>query len=98
MNIKKYHGIVYRGINYVTPVSVEVEHICDSGIGRIDCIECEGTGYWPYGPAPEECGPCVECKGTGKVFINSFPPKIILKHFGDYDRMSEKIENQPEKL
>lgn len=38
--------------------------------GRITCFECGGTGDWPYGPTPTECGPCVDCKGTGKILVS----------------------------
>ncbi len=67
----KYAGVVYRGLNYVTPVDVIITHICQ-GVGQIDCIECDGTGWWPYGPTDKECGPCIECKGTSRVLISSF--------------------------
>ncbi len=40
------------------------------GIMPIACPECEGTGWWGYGPTPDECGPCVDCKGTGKILID----------------------------
>ena len=43
--LKMEKGIVYRGLNYVTPVEVVVTKIC-SGVGQIKCIECEGTGLW----------------------------------------------------
>ncbi len=68
--LKMEKGIVYRGLNYVTPVEVVVTKIC-SGVGQIKCIECEGTGWWAYGPT-EEDGPCIECKGTGKIYVGSF--------------------------
>lgn len=66
-----FQATVYRGLNYVTPVKVMAKQICP-GVAQIDCIECGGTGDWPFGPTPDECGPCVECKGTGKVYIGSF--------------------------
>lgn len=60
---------VDRGWKRETRVPVLVELITPE-IGRIPCLECEGTGYWGYGPTPAECGPCVECKGTGKIFVS----------------------------
>lgn len=44
--------------------------ILDCGDGRMPCFECHGTGDWPYGPTPAECGPCVDCKGTGKIMVS----------------------------
>ena len=38
------------------------------GIYKTGCFECEGTGWWGYGPPGTE-GPCNVCKGTGQIFI-----------------------------
>ena len=64
-------AIVYRGFKRETEVEVIVTEICpEMGVGQIDCIECEGDGWWGYGPTENECGPCVECKGSGRVLVN----------------------------
>lgn len=63
--------IGYFGFRRDTEIEVKpVDLGC--GAGRIDCIECEGTGDWTrFHPEPEN-GPyqCVVCKGTGKVLIS----------------------------
>lgn len=38
-------------------------------VGRVSCLECEGTGWWGYGPTSAECGPCINCKGTGRWYV-----------------------------
>lgn len=38
-------------------------------VSKINCIECNGTGWWAYGPEEEEPGPCVPCKGAGQVMV-----------------------------
>ncbi len=47
-----------------------IEILGDGCAGRMTCFECGGTGDWPYGPTPAECGPCVDCKGTGKILVS----------------------------
>lgn len=37
--------------------------------GRIACHECDGSGWWGYGPTEDENGPCVVCKGTGREWV-----------------------------
>lgn len=41
----------------------------ESPVGQVSCIECGGSGWWGYGPAPETNGPCIDCKGTGRVWV-----------------------------
>jgi hypothetical protein len=38
-------------------------------VAQIGCLECNGTGWWGYGPTPAEQGECVACKGTGRVWV-----------------------------
>jgi hypothetical protein len=38
-------------------------------VGKVPCIECLGTGWWGYGPTPNEQGPCIQCKGDGRVWV-----------------------------
>ncbi len=38
------------------------------GIYKTGCPECDGKGWWNYGP-PEEAGPCNVCKCTGQIYI-----------------------------
>jgi hypothetical protein len=47
-----------------------VEILGDGVAGRAACFECLGTGDWPFGPTPAECGPCVDCKGTGRILVS----------------------------
>lgn len=47
-----------------------VEIIGGGSAGRVACFECGGTGDWPFGPTPAECGPCVDCKGTGSIWMS----------------------------
>jgi hypothetical protein len=61
--------IIYRGFLRTTEVEQDVEDM-GCGAGRTKCIECEGTGWWGYGPTEKECGPCVECKGTGYILVS----------------------------
>ena len=51
--------------------TVEIEMLSpEIGAGRMSCPECEGTGWWGYGPTEAECGLCVDCKGTGKILVS----------------------------
>lgn len=38
-------------------------------VGQVSCIECDGSGWWGYGPVEEVNGHCVDCKGTGRVWV-----------------------------
>ena len=50
----------------------EAEHVRlvslpdDALVGRVACIECDGTGWWDFAPYAVPGAPCVECKGTGR--------------------------------
>jgi len=66
---KKRRVVVYRGWKRQTPIVVTIKIVCP-GVGKIDCIECKGSGWWGFGPTQTECGPCVECKGAGYVFVS----------------------------
>lgn len=45
------------------------------GVGRIACLECEGTGRWGYAAPEIPEHDCVDCKGTGRRFIMYWPMK-----------------------
>jgi hypothetical protein len=64
-------AILYRGMKRNTEVNINVDEI-DSLLGyrKIGCRECDGRGWWNYGPTENECGVCVDCKGTGFIYIN----------------------------
>jgi hypothetical protein len=62
-------AVVYCGWWQETPVAVSLRLVTPE-IGEITCIECNGTGWWGFGPTPAECGPCVDCKGTGRIFVS----------------------------
>ena len=38
-------------------------------IGQIVCLECDGTGDWPYHPELTDLE-CVTCKGTGLQYVS----------------------------
>lgn len=60
---------VYCGRNFATGIEREVRAVAP-GVGEIDCMECEGTGWWAF-MEPEIPGePCVQCKGTGRQLIS----------------------------
>lgn len=61
-------AVVYHGRRRETPVTVLLRLVTPE-IGETACIECNGTGWWGFGPTPAECDPCVECKGTGRMFV-----------------------------
>lgn len=62
---------VPRGFDRATLVCVSVDAAAVAlGAARVDCPECEGLGWWDYGPAGTEQD-CVECKGTGCVWIST---------------------------
>ncbi len=43
----------------------------ESGAGETSCIECDGSGKWPYAPyAVPPDSDCIDCKGTGKVLVS----------------------------
>ena len=50
-------------------ISAAVEYL-SCGAGKTKCLECGGTGDWPYGPTPDTCGPCIDCKGTGFILVS----------------------------
>jgi hypothetical protein len=58
--------IYHRGCNHVGVKRKVV--ILFPGVGECDCLECEGSGWWNYGPLGTECD-CVDCKGTGRVLV-----------------------------
>ena len=62
-------AVVYRGVLRTTECPTLLRLITPE-IATTDCIECGGTGFWNYGPTPDENGPCTECKGTGKIWIS----------------------------
>ena len=39
------------------------------GVGECDCVECDGSGWWDYGPPGTE-DLCVDCKGTGRILVS----------------------------
>ena len=71
LKLKTDKAVVYRGLNHVTSVDVKIQRVCP-GVGQIDCIECDGSGVWPYYPNGLEPTQCVECKGTGKVYVSFY--------------------------
>ena len=41
------------------------------GAGETSCMECDGSGKWPFAPyAVPPDSDCVDCKGTGKVLVS----------------------------
>jgi hypothetical protein len=53
----------------VEPTHDYVTFPVGSTVGRVSCRECDGTGWWGYGPTEAEDGECVPCKGTGRVWV-----------------------------
>ena len=53
------------------PITQKVK-ILMNGVGETDCLECDGLGYWGFGPTEEENGCCVDCKGTGKILVSTY--------------------------
>lgn len=51
-------------------IGIRVFESLDGIAGKMICLECDGTGEWPYGPTPAECGRCVECKGSGSILVS----------------------------
>lgn len=51
--------------------TVEVERLFP-GVGKMVCMECEGTGKWPFGPESKPDDPCIECKGSGYRLVSCF--------------------------
>ena len=47
-----------------------VELVGDGIAGSVACFECDGSGDWPFGPTPDDCGPCIDCKGTGRILVS----------------------------
>lgn len=40
-------------------------------IGQIICMECGGSGNWPFHTNPKfKDDKCVTCKSTGKVYVS----------------------------
>lgn len=62
-------ALVYCGFGRETEVLVDVEPVT-WGVGRIDCLECGGSGEWPFMEPEIPTHPCVTCKGTGKVLVS----------------------------
>jgi hypothetical protein len=63
--------IVWCGFTRETEVERDVvDH--GNGAGEIDCLECDGSGKWPFVDLsidmPEQ--DCVPCKGTGRVLVS----------------------------
>ncbi len=43
----------------------------ECGAGETSCIECDGSGKWPWVPyAVHPDSDCIECKGTGKILVS----------------------------
>lgn len=59
---------VYTALNNDTAVVRQVEIVTDSA-GRIRCLECGGSGKWPWEP-DGAARRCPDCKGTGRVFVS----------------------------
>ena len=59
--------VVYCGKDREIEVEVEVIDI-GCGAGQIPCLECNGSGTWPFMPRGVK-EVCVQCKGTGKQLI-----------------------------
>lgn len=61
-------AVIYFGWHRDSPVACVVRVVTPE-VGEVACFECEGTGWWGYGPTPDECGPCVVCKGTRRIYV-----------------------------
>lgn len=62
-------AVVYCGFRRETEAVCEVEDM-GCGAGRIDCLECSGSGIWAFMEPEIPAGPCVVCKGAGKVLVS----------------------------
>ncbi len=60
---------IYCGQSRNTEVERDVE-LLGCGVGRIDCLECGGSGVWTFMEPEIPAEPCVPCKGTGKVLVS----------------------------
>ena len=38
-------------------------------VGQVYCVECQGSGWWGYGPDETVNGRCNHCKGTGLMWV-----------------------------
>ena len=61
-------AILYTGLKRDKETEINI-HPNELGIYKTICHECEGTGWWGYGPTKNERGPCIVCKGTGQIYI-----------------------------
>ncbi len=60
---------VYYGSGESEHVKVVRDLGC--GAGETSCLECDGSGKWPFAPyAVHPDSDCVDCKGTGKVLVS----------------------------
>lgn len=59
------HGFHNKGATQLVTVIDPIMRI-----GQTPCLECEGDGWWGYGPTEAECGLCIDCKGTGKIYVS----------------------------
>lgn len=41
-------------------------------VGQINCVECDGTGWWAYAAYAVEPDICVDCKGTGRMYVGLY--------------------------
>ncbi len=48
-------AILYLGLKRDHEVQINI-YPNEIGIYKTICIECAGTGWWPYGPTDDECG------------------------------------------
>jgi DnaJ-class molecular chaperone len=72
--IERQPVIAYFGSKRTTEVAVELLNLQEAslvGIGKVSCVECEGTGDWSrFLPEhTEEACPCVTCKGQGFIYL-----------------------------
>lgn len=61
-------AILYVGLKRDHEIEINI-YPNELGIYKTGCLECGGTGWWPYGPTEDECGICIDCKGTGQIWI-----------------------------
>ena len=60
---------IYCGWTRTTEVEVAVEDI-GCGAGRINCLECRGSGVWAFMEPEIPASECADCKGTGSVLVS----------------------------
>lgn len=71
MPIGQYRSmVVYYGDTKESQLYKVIKDL-ECGAGETSCLECDGSGKWPYAPyAVHPDSDCIECKGTGKVLVS----------------------------